>query len=102
MTWRVGIQAVCVSGQGVWSCKVKRSFLGIPYRKKVTDEGPAKGDTDAVIKVKQVGNDTYLFFERFPLSHSYRSSFFRPVAKRKTNIEIFTAMLNPSSVRETV
>jgi hypothetical protein len=33
-----------------------------------------------------------------PPSGGYRTSRFRPIVERKTSIEIFTAMLNPSKV----
>lgn len=87
MKFELGMDVVCIKDSGEWTQI---------FTTKLVD-GPQKGDVAKIVGFKEwvFHEDSPLFLEldKFP-SHAWNSKFFRPV--KKTDISIFTAMLNPA------
>lgn len=86
--FRVGMKVVCVNADGVAEILfVKGSVYTVSY-----------------IGVTQMGNYV-INLEEVPVTSpegSWYASRFRPIVERKTSIEVFRSLLNPSKVGEPV
>lgn len=86
MNFRVGQKVVCVDA----SEKNGRWFADAPIEGRVyTIVGFAETKRGTGLLLQEIAND-----EEF--CGSYSPNRFRPIVERKTDISIFTAMLNPS------
>ena len=102
MNFYVGQKVVCVddaarptAGLG-WSFKKPNVHIGEVY----TIGGFENGGGELGVYLLEVVSN-YPPFPRSGLSRSFYPDRFRPVVERKTDISIFTAMLNPSHQKVT-
>jgi hypothetical protein len=95
--FRVGQKVVCVDasddipGTSIW--KADAPIEGEVYT--VLKVGASRCDGVPALLLLEIKNTAIWDF-------SYRASRFRPIVERKTDISIFTAMLNPSRKEATV
>lgn len=99
MAFRVGQKVVCVK-EGLWTCEKTCPEWCSHYRPKL----PQYGD---ILTIREISSGDDGHFIRFvELNNAglptldgefqFSSIQFRPLVERKTDISIFTAMLNPS------
>lgn len=86
MTFRVGMKVVCVDASVDYLGQATNLIEGAVY--EVRAKGTHLGEDFIVVAGAPSWHPT----------KGYRSSRFRPVVERKTDISVFTAMLNPSQV----
>lgn len=88
MTFRVGQRVVCVDA----SCRPGYDWKG---------RAPKEGSIYTVVGFSKPRIGDYDCIVLAEISHpwGYRASRFRPIVERKTSIEVFQRMLNPSEVK---
>lgn len=97
MTFRVGMKVECVDshpGHGFSWEHQEAPVLGSKYtvtRVFIDEEG------DEIIHLQEIARDR-VSQEWWGDDVGYRASRFRPIVERKTSIEVFQRMLNPSEV----
>lgn len=94
MTFRVGQKVACIDDAGL-CCEF---LIEVPRAGKVYE---IRGFAEGIRFDGSVGTGILLCGVHNPLAstgreHCFDPRRFRPVVERKTSIEIFTAMLNPS------
>ena len=89
-TFRAGQKCVCIK-EGNWTC---------PDGSGNERGDPVKGGIYTIdrIHAADVVGDVYLSLAECRRDSNYRSDRFRPIVTRKTNISIFTAILNGAPV----
>lgn len=99
MTFHVGQKVVCVDGSEHSSCECSGAVMPVAgkiYTIREIRINPRSGIAN--FHLHEIHNDLVLS-EVDGLGEPYFSSTrFRPIIERKTDISIFTAMLNPSQV----
>lgn len=87
MTFHVGQKVVCIDDD--W-CVV----VGNPANN--AGPHPVNGEVHVVSAIALVDDVEYLYLSGFPAHVSYDAMAFRPIVEKKTDISVFTALLNPS------
>lgn len=96
MTFRVGMKVVCIKA-GVSSTHAPLCVGSVYHIRAIGDYGDPAGPWVKLREVKNVTCRAVLWDGRTVHEELvYSASRFRPVQERKTDISIFTAMLNPS------
>lgn len=88
MAFRVGQEVVCIK-RGEW--RFEKTL-------EIAEGGPVYGE---VCVIEYIDEDGDIRLQGYPRGF-YLRNWFRPVQKRKTSIECFTALLNTKSVEELV
>lgn len=85
----VGQKVVCVGAQegGGWAPLYPRCNRG--------EQHPSEGSIYVIRFIDQHLGVSYLHFDEFP-KRSYDAHYFRPIVEKKTDISVFTEMLNPT------
>lgn len=88
MTFRVGQRVACVK-VGAW----ETDDIG-----PVPAQMPVYGGVYTIDEIVPDDDGTWLRLDGFDCFALWHARHFRPVVERKTDISLFTAMLNPSQV----
>jgi len=97
MTFRVGQKVVCVDDRPDWHSRTKFFERGHIYT--ISD---LKMNSQFITGPRSYGAGSGIRFVEVAEPHEYAwfdARRFRPAVERKTDISIFTAMLNPSEKR---
>lgn len=87
MAFHVGQKVVCIDD----------SWTDLNGRPDCRPEDPRKG---SVYEIASIAEGVWLYLQEIPNGVGYESCSFRPVVERKTDISIFTKMLNPARVKK--
>lgn len=101
--FQVGQKVVCVSKWFPYQQDIaSEEGIGLPDHGAVytvRDILTVYGD-EVHIRLAEIVNPTTMFSDVGPIEVAFSYECFRPVIERKTSIEVFKAMLNPSRVEE--
>jgi hypothetical protein len=107
--FRVGMKVVCVDGE--YSGSLVRQTLGgdeyeVPMPKRETiytiRDIEFQSESVCAVRLEEIVNPICRSISDGVMEPNYRSTRFRPVVERKTDISLFTAMLNPTKQKERV
>lgn len=97
MTFRVGMKVVCILNKP-W--RPQQGLINMPFYKGIYTVAEIRTRKDAVgLLFYELKNPVVEFDDTGNIGEpAFSAEYFRPIVERKTSIEVFQRMLNPSEV----
>lgn len=103
-SWHVGMKVVCVQAYPNIAVYGDETVPRAGRVYTIREIGPAPGDGEICVLLSEIVNQTRIYVhrstgEKFLGEPGFAAGYFRPVEVRKTDISIFTRMLEPKKGR---